>query len=159
MEFVQSVGASVCVALVVTGILSVLIPGKTMEKTVQMAVGLFFLCSIVFPIAQGDWKALLDWEAPEAVEEPAGLSQTVDERVLALTGQNLEEQVGLLLQQQGIETRQVDVGVHIGEDNSITITEIRIILPGSGILNAPAAEELVEEQLGIRPEVDWEGNG
>ena len=159
MEFGQSVGVSACVALVVTGILSVLIPGRAMEKTVRMAVGLFFLCSIVFPVAQGDWKGLLDWEAPEMEEEPAGLSQTVDERIVALTEQNLEEQVSLLLQQQGIETRRVDVGVHIGEDNSITITEIRIILPGSGILNAPAAEALVEEQLGIRPVVDWEGNG
>ena len=160
MAWVQSVAGSVCAALVLTGLFSVLIPGRSMERTVRMVVGLFFLCSVAFPVAQGDWdEVLAGWDAPQAAEEPSALSGTVEERVLALTEENLEEQAALLLEQNGIEVRQVEAGVHIEEDNSIRINRMRILLAGQSVLRAPAAEELITEQFGFRPEVDWERDG
>ncbi len=64
MEMIRSIGASICITIIVTGIFSILVPGKNMEQTIQLAVGLFFLASIVLPIVNGDWRDYCPWSAP-----------------------------------------------------------------------------------------------
>ena len=130
-----------------------------MERTIQLAVGLFFLASIVQPIVNGDWRELLEWDSRQIETQIPELEDTVDNRVVTLTEEGLQRQVAALLQGKGISAKQVGATVHIEEDNSITITEILIILPREEILNAPAAEQLVEENLGIVPELELERNG
>ena len=159
MEMIRSIGASICITIIVTGIFSILVPGKNMERTIQLAVGLFFLASIVQPIVNGDWRELLEWDSRQIETQIPELEDTVDNRVVTLTEEGLQRQVAALLQGKGISAKQVGATVHIEEDNSITITEILIILPREEILNAPAAEQLVEENLGVVPELELERNG
>ena len=94
MEMIRSIGASICITIIVTGIFSILVPGKNMERTIQLAVGLFFLASIVQPIVNGDWRELLEWDSRQIETQIPELEDTVDNRVVTLTEEGLQRQGG-----------------------------------------------------------------
>ncbi len=159
METIRSIGASICITMVVTGIFSILIPGRAMEKTVRMAVGLFFLASIVLPIANGDWDYLFSMRpAQEEILLP-DLEKTVEREVIEITQERLCGQAKTLLQAEGIAVKQVSVTVHIDKDNSITITEILIVLPKEEVLNFPLAGQVIKDGFQIEPKIMLEGDG
>lgn len=159
METIRSIGASVCITMIVTGIFSILIPGKAMEKTVQMAVGLFFLASIVLPIANGDWKGFMSVQSTREEVSLPDLEQTVEQNMIELTQEQLCEQAKALLGAEGITAKQVSVTVHIDGDNSITITEILIVLPKEEVLNFPLAGQVIKDGFQIEPKIMLEGDG
>ncbi len=60
-----------------------------------------------------------------------------------------------MLGAEGITAKQVSVTVHIDGDNSITITEILIVLPKEEVLNFPLAGQVIKDGFQIEPKINW----
>lgn len=153
MQTIRSIAVSVCVAMAATGILSMLMPGKSMEKTVKIAVGLFFLSSIILPLTTGDFSLELDWLLEDQQTIDNQLDQTVQQHMEALTTYNLEQTVRELLEKNEISVQKVEVSINIEQTSSITITRLDIVLPEQEQKKQREVSELVKQTFGIKPEV------
>jgi hypothetical protein len=154
METIRSIGASICITLVVTGIFSMLMPSRTMEKIIRFAVGLFFLSSLILPFASGDFS--FDLSVPEWEDTQPGesLTQQVQNSTIRVSEQKVEELAESLLEAEGIVPQKVTATINIEQDNRITITKLSIVLGLENVLQKQKASDCLEEQMGIVPEFE-----
>lgn len=154
MEAIRSIAVSVCITMAVTGILSILIPSKSMEKTIKLAVGLFFLSSIVLPFTNGQLSFDFDLEIPDEQVIHEDLEVSIQQNMQALTEQRLEQAATELLGQEKIIPEKVEVNINIAEDNSITITKVKMMLSPQDRKREAGITPLIKEKFGIEPEFE-----
>lgn len=154
MDTVRSIGASICITLAVTGIFSMLMPSRTMEKVIRFAVGLFFLSSLILPFTTGDFSVDLtipEWEESLQTKQ---LTDQVKNSTVTVSQQKVERLAESLLKAEGITPQKVTATINIEEDNSITITKLSIVLRLEDIFQKQKASDCLENQMGIVPEFE-----
>lgn len=130
MSMIQNVAAALCGALVVTAVFSMLVPSAGINRFVQLAVRLFFLLCIAVPLVRNrvdlDLDASRYLSAGQSVQ--TDLNALAEAQLLEAFSENVESQVARILQKHDVAPEKIEIGVHIGEDQSIDITTIKIML-------------------------------
>lgn len=153
MESIRQIAVAICATMAVTGILSILIPGKSMERTMQLLIGVFFLASIVIPLSSQEFTLALDDLLPESVSVTADIEATTRSQMQQLTQARLEQQVLLLLEDQSITPQKVQVTVHIDEDNRISITNLSIVLSKKDQNQEQEVSSTLQHLFGVTPQI------
>lgn len=143
MDTIRQIATSICITMVATGIFSMLVPNRSMQKTLKFTISLFFLCCVVIPFvdAEIEWESLA---AGASTDEQVSVSyeEQVNKQLLEMTKSNLSENIRQELERSGIEAENVVVSAHIDEMNSISINEINLVLRSG---DAAQAEKIVKD--------------
>lgn len=153
MEAIREIAVAMCATMAVTGILSILIPGKSMERTMRLVVGVFFLASIVIPFATQEFALSFEDLLPEGALVTAEVEATAQSHMEELTESRLEQEVSLLLSEQGITPEKVDVSIHISEDKRISITNLYIVLQSKDQDQEQEVSSKLHNVFGVDPQL------
>lgn len=126
MESIKTVAISICVTLIVTGIFSMLLPSQSMEKVMKFSISLFFLVCIVMPFARGDFHFSMHVLNLSSTENGTEMSKQSEEYFVVIAQNKINTQVEHLLEKNKIHPQKVQSEIHISEDSSIIIKEVKI---------------------------------
>lgn len=153
MNGVRVVAQSFCMALILSGIFSMLSPGRSMEKVWRFCLSLFLLCSLVFPFLQGGLDFSWDFsrEIPASQTEPlqSGMEQSLKE----VAQQKIASQLMLQYEKEHLAVEKVEVSIHIEDEESIDISEIQIQLAPGALGQKQAVVELTQKEAGVTPTI------
>lgn len=126
----REIGYAICATLVVTAVFSMLLPRPDHNKTVQFAVQLFLLLSVVLAVTRQNFDfsfALSEYQAKQQ-EISGSLSSLAQQQVLKSLETQLCQQADQILKNNGISAREIVFSIHIREDNRIDITSLTLVL-------------------------------
>lgn len=150
MEGIKTIGISICVVLVITSIFSMLMPSEKLGKVLKLTLSLFFIASIITPIASGEVKFNLTLpKESKAVQYQMDLY--ANESFVSLAQTNLENSLMRILEQKGLAVQKVKVSINkIGKDN-ISISEV--LITASSELDEKQIKSVVKQEIGVEPEL------
>lgn len=154
MDTLRNTAVSLCITFTVTGMLSMLMPGESWNRFAKFAVRLFLLLCLVLPFLGGEldfsqWTSVTAF-SPQSVDQLSDLAQT---QLLETFCDNLEKESKNILDENNIQTEKITAEAHIVDEQRIDISNIRITLPPESADMAQKAEDLIQETLGVEPEI------
>lgn len=153
MDGIRTVATSICFTLICTGVFSILVPGKGMERVLKFAIGLFFLSSLVLPFTQNHLDFSFSMSRSDREPETQNLEQSFQRNFIELAKRNLELEIDRILNENQIESEKTEITVNINADNSIDITKIVIQIPEDIRSETGKITGLIEKEVGILPEI------
>lgn len=159
MDSIRSAAVSLCIALVATGIFSMLLPNGGWNRFAKFGVQLFLLLSLVSPFFSGD----INWtmETGELLEEADSarteMSALAEEQLLENFSENLEQSAREILENAGFSPLEIEARVHIADEQRIDISELNITLPEEEKSRGDQAAQLIAEAFGAEPQLTFSG--
>ncbi len=156
MDLIYGFAACLCITLLGAGAFTLLVPKGSLETTVKFALSIFLVAGFLLPFFGNapDWQRLWDssrWEQPAE-----DLSRMVEDVSLEVTQTMVNQQVTLLLEQEGYSPQKVDSRIHTASDGSIEITELVIWMPESDKTQGSAIRRILAEQTGLETiTIEW----
>lgn len=156
MELIYGFAASLCVTLLGVGAFSLLAPKGSLEGMVKFALSLFLVAGFLLPFFGNtqSWERLWDssrWEQPAE-----DLSEMVEQVELEVSQTMINEQITLLLEQEGYSPQKVDSRIHTASDGSIEITELVVWMPQADKTKGSAIRRILAEQAGLETvTIEW----
>lgn len=152
MSLLYEITFSLCTTLAATGIFSLLVSGRQMEKVMRFLLSLFLLNSLLFPFVNGE---LEDLSFPKQETDNfygEALEQQWEEQFLSLTEIQIAHEVENILILQGISPEKVEVEIHIGAENNITINKCMVYLSGEETFSQGDLSYELQKEVGVKPE-------
>ena len=158
---------TVCCGALLCGVVSVLVPGKGMEKLMRMVLGLFLLCCLLLPVGQEPRFPDLDLgaaqaQADRAAGEVAGrfFRDSVEKGEAALRQEAAKE-----LREYGIKEEDIQIYIETDEeqgadgpgDESPPRIAARVRLPEKLRGLEGEFREGLEERLGVAVRLEYDG--
>lgn len=155
MELIKDYALSLCMTLIGTGIFSMLIPGKSMEKVLKFALSLFFLSCLVLPVLEGEVSFSFSDSGLSNLdtENQKNLEAQSEEVFLNLAEDNIAHEIELLLEVKGVQAEEIEVSIHIDEENNIDINKCDIYLNGDQDVTAGDLSFYLQKETGIKPNI------
>ncbi|MCL2693625.1 MAG: stage III sporulation protein AF [Oscillospiraceae bacterium] len=147
---------NICIVAVAAALFKMLVPDNSFKKQIGFLISCFFITSVVSFVTSGrhEFGGLSDI-ADVTIE--GGFTdfteQTLAQRKQAIAGE-LSSRVRQTLEENGIEPVKIYVIVNISGLYSISINEIKLVLPPDG--DFARASALVEKEVGRNIKVTFE---
>ena len=155
MESVRSLAQALCYAAVAGSLTMLLAPGSSLGRVVRLAVTVFFLCAVALPLRDLSWP---EWQGSEAAASQQQLGEELSREMAALqqelAGLRLEEWLGYLLQERGINP--VSAAIHISEDGQNAAAQVVLRAEDAG--RAGEVRRLLED-AGLSAQVEAQEGG
>ena len=157
---------TICCGAALCGVVSVLLPAKSMEKLMGMVLGLFMLCCFLLPV--GLELDLAELEPPEAASAMEDAARKTTEHFLADTLSRSQEELRRLAvkELQGFGINEKDIQIYIEadegdspEDGDVPRLTARIVLPGSAGGMDRELRETLEKKLDVPIRLEYDGEG
>lgn len=146
METLRSAVLCACMLSAAVGMLSMICPGRKLERQMRFLISLLFAVSLAVPIARFELPPEL---SVLAQEELTAQTQAMDERVrtalIEQTQARAEQALIDALQQRGITCEKLHVSVHFDENNCIYISKVTAQCEDFAGANKALADLLGEE--------------
>lgn len=144
---VKSTALSICGTMIITGIFMMLFPSASQNRTVKLAVSLFFLLSLAAPFGKkAEWHEPFRWE--EQNSSFSGMAD-LEQSLLHEFSRRLEEQALTVLREEKIEPLDISFAMHIDEENRISITGLDLRLRESDAGRSAEAIRRLNELFGL----------
>ena len=159
MTELQQWAMLVCGAVLISALLQYLIPEGSMEKMGKLIVSVFILCSLLIPIGKVVPTLAADFQisfsqsqqgAPEYLD-------TVDQQIYEEVNNGIRTLVIGKLAEREIRCKNVTVIMDTNEDDSISITKVKVVLPFEETGRCEEAADYLEQILGLPTEVTTDG--
>lgn len=158
MDSIRNIAASLCIALVITCIFTMLLPGKGWNQFARFAVRLFFLLCLVTPFLGGGGK--LDFDADQYFsgqeERQKDLAQLTQRQLQESFEENLRRAAWEILTRNGIAPEKIQVETYISPDQHIDIISLNVTLKGEAQLLSWKISSLLEEAFGLQPQLEFQ---
>ena len=147
--------AAVCAAAVAASVAQLAAPEGKIQKALRCVIGLFFVCCVMAPFAQGLSLSVGNFETGIDVQEQTAesLSQEVLRQTADGFGSNVRQIIEEVLSAKQIFPEEISVSVHVGEDDDIYINSIAIWLEKDTLSNTEEILRIVSEKTGVIPEI------
>lgn len=158
MDAIRIWAMAVCAAAIAASIAQLAAPEGKVQKAMRCVIGLFFVCCVMAPFAQGittPAENLTNREEPQMKSEYA-LTQEIARQTADTFAENVRQIVTDVLADRQIFPEEIQVGVHVDEDSGIHINSLEIQLATEDFSSKEEILQLVKEETGITPEV-WTG--
>lgn len=120
MESLRTVGIGLIGAVFSASVLSMIIPGKSYEKTFQTVTGVYLIISLISLVSGvSAEKPILDFEASELTSYEKYGEELTQEYFI----NNIK---GLITQKSGIEEDKINIELKVSEEKEITIERITV---------------------------------
>lgn len=144
MEQLRTIITAACMLSIAVGLCNVLKPSKLFERQVRFLISMLFAICLAAPILRIDWRAAPSELARTQMDVQAEqLTQEAQQLVLEETALQTESALRGILEDSGITCPELDVSIHIDDEQCIYISEVSAVCS-----NAPQAGELLRTNLG-----------
>lgn len=150
MYEIQKIVFIACIMAVIISIFNILYPGKKFTRQVRMIFSAIFILSIAVPIINADFE----FESFDTyIQNDSYIS--VNENVQNAFKQTAEENISDALEEKillhGMNVEKIETSINISEDNSISISEVRIISknPSNELYNLIRNEVETDTEINI----------
>jgi len=148
MDSITAWAMAICVALIGGGVLSLISPSGNLKKSVSFAISLFFLCAIITPFITLNFSDDIEFSVSQS-DEVKG------ETTVRLARATAERGVREILKSKDIIPQKIDVGIHINEDKSISITYIEIMLSEDKCIYESEISSMINDYFGIKADIKY----
>ena len=158
---------TVCCGALLCGVVSVLTPGRGMEKPMRMVLGLFMLCCFLLPAGiRFDLPQLAPEEPQSAADRAAGeITGYFLRDSLAKGEEALREEAAKELREYGINEQDIQIYIEADEeegpgdleDEGLPELTARVRLPQGLQDREGELRERLEEGLGIAVRLEYSG--
>lgn len=148
MNIIHSWAVGMCVAAVISAVVTGLIPSGSLEKSVKTVVAVFLLCAMILPFFKEKSSNInyLSKKFDKSYEAEEALSQEVCRQ----TEQYMKNTVEKILQKNGITC--ADVIIHIeAKDESVNVDGITVKSPDA---QAETVKKIIKEELGVEAMIE-----
>ncbi len=154
MKDIGTVAAVICVCSVAVSLISTISPQGNMRKVVNLVIGAFMLCCMIFPIktAVSGFKLNID-AAPLSDNLQDTAAEAYNNAVLTETKNSLESSMNAYLAQNGIKTGGVAVDLEVNEKGGIYISYTGIYISIKDSEKSDEIVKLVREKFEVTPEI------
>lgn len=152
MEGIKLIGISICITAVVTSIFSMLVPNGKIDKTLNFAISIFFLTSLVSPFFNSKLNFHVDLTASDQEYAAKNIESEMNKQFLSIAERQLESSLEKSLKEKNIFADKIDLSININADNSISINKVNVWLEKESE-NIMEIYELIEEATGIAPQI------
>ena len=156
MDLIYGFAACLCITLLGTGAFTLLVPKGSLEGTVKFALSLFLVAGFLLPFfgKAPNWEQF--WNSSRWEQPAADVTEMVDEVSQEVTQAMVNQQITLLLEQEGYSPQKVDSRIHTTSEGSIEITELNLWMPASEKSQGSAIRQILAQQLGLEQvTIEW----
>lgn len=156
MESVKTWAFSVCCASIVGGMMDILLPEGSLQKTYKTVFCVFILCVILAPLSEiGSFDIDIFKNELEDIENEEYSENVFNENSEKYIKDEIVSSVKEILKEEGVNAEDTFVKVNILNDGSINI--IKFTLTFSKMEDADLLAEKIYEKTGIKPEIQISG--
>lgn len=156
MESVKTWAFSVCCASIAGGIMDILLPEGSLQKTYKTVFCVFVLCVILAPLSEiGSFDIDVFKNELEDIENEEYSENAFNENSEKYIEDEIVNSVKEVLKEEGVNAEDIFVKVNILNDGSINIIKFTLTFNEMG--NADLLEEKIYEKIGVRPEIQISG--
>lgn len=140
---------AVCIAAVTGGVLRMLLPPGSMERTMRWVICVFTLSCLLLPLLQaGKWE--IDFSSLDTVSAPdRALSQRVEEQTAWLIERRLLTETQRQVEACGAKLVKFSLKTDSGGESGIDITQVEVVLRSSDADRCDAVRRCLEDSLGL----------
>lgn len=159
MSAIRVWAAAVCAAAIAASVAQLAVPEGKVQKAMRCVIGLFFVCCVITPFAQGlpTFSETLGWEEAVFSEVTNDLSKELTQQTAKRFAENVRQIVQDTLTAQQISAKKIEVDVHVGEDAGIYISSLKIQIAQGEKKNMERISQIVQKETGITPQIWAEG--
>ncbi len=159
MSAIRVWAAAVCAAAIASSVAQLAVPEGKVQKAMRCVIGLFFVCCVIMPFAQGLPASFekFGWEEAVFSQVTNDLSKELTQQTAERFAENVRQIVQDTLSAQQISAKKIEVDVHVGEDAGIYISSLKIQIAQGEKMNMEKISQIVQKETGITPEIWAEG--
>lgn len=159
MSAIRVWAAAVCAAAIAASVAQLAVPEGKVQKAMRCVIGLFFVCCVITPFAQGlpMFSETFGWEEAVFSEVTNDLSKELTQQTAKRFAENVRRIVQDTLTAQQISAKKIEVDVHVGEDAGIYISSLKIQIAQGEKKNMERISQIVQKETGITPQIWAEG--
>lgn len=139
---------SVCLVSVATAIFKMLVPENSFKKQISFLIACFFAISLMSILTKGKFEVDFSSEAFNQQNDFLDISKRVNDKAYRELGEKLADKIKILLDEEGIKTKQILINVNIPNLYSISISEVRLVFDNPQSQDAQKAKEVVQNFVG-----------
>lgn len=131
MSAINDWAFSVCAALAVSGLVLQILPKSSLTGVFKLVVSMFFLCSLLIPIAIQlplERYSLEAYSERAANEKALELQALAEKQAAAQASKNLEKIIAAKLLEMGIKPHAVTINIDVNGQSG-TAASARVVLP------------------------------
>lgn len=147
MEQLRTIITAACMLSIAVALCNLMKPSKVFERQVRFLISLIFTISLAAPLLRIDWTlppAELSQMQMDA--QAAQLTQEASRLILTETQQRTQTALRDLLTENGITCPQLEVEIHIDDEQCISISEVSAVCSDAekarGLLRSNCGEEV-----------------
>lgn len=140
---------AVCIAAVTGGLLRMLLPPGSMERTMRWVICVFTLSCLLLPLLQSSgWE--WDFSSLETTGEPnIALAEQVEEQTRYLIERELLSKVQDVVEAEGAKLTKFHLNTDSEGGSGIDITQVEVVLRASDAERCNRVHARLEEELGL----------
>lgn len=141
---------TICMAAIASAVFRLLVPESKMSKQISLLIVCVFLLTGINAVTGAEFTLSPDIIAPSSTEEYISFSGEVNRELQKKICKDMSDKLYAVLGKNGIYPEQIHVNVNISGLYSISITQVKLMLPAeqrdkAAEAHAIAAAELTED--------------
>lgn len=154
MKDIATVAAVVCVCSVAVSLISTISPQGNMRKVVNLVIGAFLLCCMIFPIktAMNGFEFNIN-TTPISNDLQNTAVDAYNNAIMSETKSSLETSMDAYLTQHGITPSEIVVNLEVNEKGGIYIGSVSIYISIQDSEKSDEIIALVREKFEVLPEI------
>lgn len=159
MGFIRDFATSLCFAALSAAIVQMIMPSGSMEKTMKLVVGTFFLSCLLSPLLTSKGLSVISEELSltSGSISTSRLQQEIDRQLEAKIEERIKELICQVLSEKGVKANKITVYMDRKEKNSISINKANIVLENCTPAEKEEVQKRIFETLGIMPKISITG--
>lgn len=150
---------SVCVALVIGAVVSMIVPSIDKQKIMRLVISAFILAGIISPMLTVVKEINISFEAQDYEEYLADIDDTEQEKTLILTLEDTVAKSLFPLVKKQLDNLNIneEFGIKVAlskEKEGITVDKVNISLSDLHMIDQDALENELKESLGLPISID-----
>jgi len=155
MEAIKEWAFSICAAAIAGAAVELISPSGNIKKMVKITVSVFFLTCMLSPMIDLGIDAFYGYGEYEPAPETEHFETQVEDEMLKIFTQNIQEKVNNALEECKIKDAKIKTKINIGEDFSISISEIKISLGKEYAEKEGEVTDLLCERFGAKVNITF----
>ncbi len=155
MEAIKDWAFSICAAAIAGAAAELISPSGNIKKMVKITVSVFFLTCMLSPVLELGIDAFYGYGEYEPAPETEQFGGQVEEEKLKIFAQNIQDKVNDTLEECEIKDAKIKTNINIGEDFSISISEIKISLGKEYAEKESEVTSLLCERFGAKVNITF----
>ena len=154
MKDIATVAAVICVCSLAVSLISSISPQGNMRRVINLVIGAFMLCCMIFPIktAVNGYELNID-TTPISDNLQNTAYDAYNNAILSETKNNLESFMYAYLVQRGITPKEITINLEVNENGGIYIGSLCIYISIQDSEKSDEIKHLVREKFEVIPEI------